>query len=34
MNIKIRNRLKDIENKLVVVSGEKGRGRSKIGVLD
>ena len=34
VNISKRNRLTDIENKLVVSSGERERGRGKIGVGD
>ena len=34
LNITKRNRLTDIENKLVVTTGEREGGRSKIGVRD
>ena len=34
MNLQNRNRLTDIENRLVVAKGERGWGRDKLGVWD
>ena len=34
MNLQNRNRLTDIENKLIVIKGERGWGRDKLGVWD